>query len=135
MDLNHVAGELAGPRHDDLTREQFAGRILAAFQEVQVETERRLWRECGLPEYFLGNGGTNHKLVAFAERCGAAVAPTSQPDQVVVALAGLFATLWTHSAGRSVLEQMREAGLICKKEDGSHTLTELGALALADGGR
>lgn len=28
----------------------------------------RLWRECGLPEYFLGNGGTNHKLVAFAAR-------------------------------------------------------------------
>lgn len=29
----------------------------------------RLWRECGLPEYFLGNGGSNHKLVAFARRC------------------------------------------------------------------
>lgn len=29
----------------------------------------RLWRESGLPEYFLGNGGTNHKLVAFARRC------------------------------------------------------------------
>lgn len=28
----------------------------------------RLWRECGLPEHFLGNGGTNHKLVAFADR-------------------------------------------------------------------
>jgi hypothetical protein len=27
-----------------------------------------LWRECGLPECFLGNGGTNHKLVAFADR-------------------------------------------------------------------
>lgn len=26
----------------------------------------RLWREAGLPEYFLGNGGTNHKLVEFA---------------------------------------------------------------------
>ena len=26
----------------------------------------RIWRECGLPEYFLGNGGTNHKLVEFA---------------------------------------------------------------------
>jgi len=31
----------------------------------------RLWRECGLPEYFLGNGGTNHKLVAFAKACAA----------------------------------------------------------------
>lgn len=29
----------------------------------------RIWRECGLPEYFLGNGGTNHKLVAFAKAC------------------------------------------------------------------
>jgi hypothetical protein len=27
-----------------------------------------MWRDCGLPEHFLGNGGTNHKLVAFAER-------------------------------------------------------------------
>jgi hypothetical protein len=25
----------------------------------------RIWRECGLPEWFLGNGGSNHKLVAF----------------------------------------------------------------------
>ena len=28
----------------------------------------RLWRECGLPEYFLGNGGTNYKLVEFSKR-------------------------------------------------------------------
>lgn len=28
----------------------------------------QIWRECGFPEDFLGNGGTNHKLVAFAER-------------------------------------------------------------------
>ncbi len=28
----------------------------------------RLWRDCDLPEYFLGNGGTNHKLVEFARR-------------------------------------------------------------------
>ncbi len=27
-----------------------------------------LWRECGLPEYFLGNGGTNHRLLEFARR-------------------------------------------------------------------
>lgn len=31
----------------------------------------RLWRECGLPEYFLGTAGTNHKLLAFA-KCFAA---------------------------------------------------------------
>lgn len=32
--------------------------------------ERRvmtLWRQAGLPEYFLGNGGTNVRLVAFAQ--------------------------------------------------------------------
>lgn len=33
----------------------------------------RLWRESGLPEYFLGNGGTNHKLVDFAKRIAASV--------------------------------------------------------------
>ncbi|MBS4046547.1 MAG: hypothetical protein KG075_09425 [Alphaproteobacteria bacterium] len=27
----------------------------------------RLWREAGLPEYFLGNGGSNVDLVKFAE--------------------------------------------------------------------
>lgn len=61
----------------------------------------------------------------------------STPDPLLVALAWLFETLWTHSAGRSVLEQMREAGLACKKEDGSHALTELGcaALALVENGR
>ena len=32
----------------------------------------RLWRAAGLPEYFLGNGGTNHKLVAFASMIAAA---------------------------------------------------------------
>lgn len=29
----------------------------------------RLWRKAGLPEYFLGNGGTNYRLVAFAQAC------------------------------------------------------------------
>jgi hypothetical protein len=28
----------------------------------------RIWRECGLPEFFLGNGGTNGKLCEFAKR-------------------------------------------------------------------
>ena len=31
----------------------------------------RIWRECELPEYFLGNGGSNHKLVAFVKACAA----------------------------------------------------------------
>ena len=39
----------------------------------------RLWRECGLPEYFLGNGGTNHKLVAFAKACAARAVAGGKP--------------------------------------------------------
>ena len=35
----------------------------------------RLWRECGLPEWFLGNGGTNHRLVEFASRLRARQQP------------------------------------------------------------
>ncbi len=38
----------------------------------------RIWRECGLPEYFLGNGGSNHKLVAFAERLRAVPSPKAE---------------------------------------------------------
>lgn len=46
-------------------------------KSIEVERTRddaevmRLWRECGLPEFFLGNGGTNHKLVEFAKRVAA----------------------------------------------------------------
>lgn len=32
----------------------------------------RLWRKAGLPETFLGNGGTNRKLVRFARLVRAA---------------------------------------------------------------
>lgn len=39
--------------------------------EVDDAAVMRIWRECGLPEYFLGNGGSNHKLVAFAKACAA----------------------------------------------------------------
>jgi len=28
----------------------------------------KLWRECDLPEYFLGNGGSNDKLYALYDR-------------------------------------------------------------------
>ncbi len=31
----------------------------------------KLWRECGLPEYFLGNGGTNDALLLFFENAKA----------------------------------------------------------------
>lgn len=33
--------------------------------QIDVHPIERLWREVGLPEYFLGNGGTNHKLYAL----------------------------------------------------------------------
>lgn len=36
----------------------------------------RIWRECGLPEHFLGNGGTNGKLVEFAKRTAQAQVET-----------------------------------------------------------
>jgi hypothetical protein len=32
---------------------------------VSVHPVEKLWREVGLPEYFLGNGGTNTKLYAL----------------------------------------------------------------------
>ena len=48
------------------------GRSEAAGRTDDAEV-MRIWRECGLPEYFLGNGGSNHKLVAFAKACRAAL--------------------------------------------------------------
>lgn len=41
----------------------------------------RIWRECGLPEYFLGNGGTNHKLVAFAKACALLSSPRVEEER------------------------------------------------------
>jgi hypothetical protein len=48
----------------------------------------RLWREVGLPEYFLGNGGTNHKLVAFAK----ALVSQGRNDGLEAACGALAAT-------------------------------------------
>ena len=36
-------------------------------EQVDDAEAMRLWREAGLPEYFLGNRGTNAKLVRFVE--------------------------------------------------------------------
>lgn len=48
----------------------------------------RLWRQAGGPEYFLGNGGTNHMLVEFARLCALQTAqPTddlSQPSALKI---------------------------------------------------
>jgi hypothetical protein len=35
---------------------------------MSIHPVEKLWRECGLPEYFLGNGGTNTKLYALYDR-------------------------------------------------------------------
>jgi hypothetical protein len=41
-------------------------------QGMTVHPVERLWREVGLPEYFLGNGGTNTKLYALYDAIRAA---------------------------------------------------------------
>ena len=46
---------------------------------LPIEVER-LWREVGLPEYFLGNGGTNDKLYKFVALC---VTRTPQPSVTI----------------------------------------------------
>lgn len=38
-----------------------------AAQPCDDSEAMKLWRKAGLPEYFLGNGGTNNKLVRFVE--------------------------------------------------------------------
>lgn len=45
--------------------EQLAKPMPARCDDAKI---MHIWRECGLPEYFLGNGGTNTKLVEFAAR-------------------------------------------------------------------
>lgn len=46
---------------------------LARINDAEV---MRLWRQAGLPEYFLGNGGTNVKLVEFAKLVASLNKPT-----------------------------------------------------------
>lgn len=54
----------------------------------------RLWRDCELPEWFLGNGGTNHKLYDFAWRCASIppgrVTAGTDIEAVVAALTAHF---------------------------------------------
>lgn len=44
---------------------QYLARPAAPLGRDGVHPVERLWREVGLPEYFLGNGGTNTKLYAL----------------------------------------------------------------------
>lgn len=53
---------------------QYALSDCVAAAQCDDREVMRLWRECGLPEYFLGNGGSNHKLVEFARRIRAGAA-------------------------------------------------------------
>lgn len=52
----------------------------------------KLWREVGLPEYFLGNGGTNTKLyelhARILEEC-ATIAQNGAKEHVIEAWAGV----------------------------------------------
>lgn len=44
---------------------------VSALRHVEPVNDRAIadiWRDVGLPEYFLGNAGTNHRLVEFANR-------------------------------------------------------------------
>jgi hypothetical protein len=43
---------------------------------MSVHPVEKLWREVGLPEYFLGNGGTNTKLYALYDAIRALDNPT-----------------------------------------------------------
>lgn len=53
---------------------------IASARQVSEAEVMILWRASGLPEYFLGNGGTNHRLVAFVQACIAAAIPDHKPD-------------------------------------------------------
>lgn len=68
------ADDLAAPRPAEptsLQKVQGSAAAQSAGQEQHapgVHPVEALWRECGLPEYFLGNGGTNTKLYDLYER-------------------------------------------------------------------
>lgn len=64
----HPIGGLGVPYKDCFCRNCEAARPKLTAPRCDDREVMRLWRECGLPEYFLGNGGTNHKLVEFARR-------------------------------------------------------------------
>ena len=51
-----------------------------------------LWREAGLPEYFLGNDGTNQKLVAFTEAVADDMVRAEREQCAVLAESGITET-------------------------------------------
>ncbi len=55
---------------EELLKEDDATKAQRYATELQSLIEK-LWRDAGLPEYFLGNGGSNTKLYEFARLCRA----------------------------------------------------------------
>lgn len=67
--------------------------MIGQFQPEGAHPVEKLWREIGLPEYFLGNGGTNTKLYELYDRIrGEAVAvPDPEAREAVArAICGKF---------------------------------------------
>ncbi len=64
--INHIAAALRSAREERAAAPVREGNGERAREPCDDADIMRLWRQCGLPEWFLGNGGTNHKLAAFA---------------------------------------------------------------------
>ncbi|WP_293811275.1 hypothetical protein [uncultured Bosea sp.] len=76
----------------------------------------RLWRDCELPEWFLGNGGTNHRLYDFARRFASIppgrITEGAHIETVVAALRAHFGdsnrtSLTAREAGRQAANVVR----------------------------
>lgn len=92
-----------------------ADGVVAALKGTPQAIER-LWRDCELPEWFLGNGGTNHKLYDFARRCVAippgGLTEAVRIDTVAAALKSHFGdsnrtSLTAREAGRQAANVVR----------------------------
>jgi hypothetical protein len=139
MDLNHVAGELAGPRHDDLTREQFAGRILAALESVQSETVRqtleRAIKVCGAIASRQEPQPLRNVGIECMTTLLALIDKPAVPDPTVVALARFFRSI-TYFEGVGLATHVLDTCRVLGLTHGNGAPTEFGksALALAEGG-
>lgn len=91
----------------------------------------RIWRQCGLPEYFLGNGGTNHKLVAFAEACRVQREPVTERkiDRAPAPYHRRFSHAFTNEFGNRIKVTVQDAILDGQpameiRLDGHNSVTE-----------
>lgn len=89
------------------------------------ERVMRIWRECGLPEYFIGNGGTNDKLVEFAERVAEAALSEAQAEienlEAMGNLKGCVREIQSATI-ESLQQQLSEALRKLKLEESEHML-------------